>query len=348
MTFKLNNKVIKNFSPSYIIAEVGANFNGDLDIAKKMILEVKKSGADAVKFQAGNKDNMLSQRLWKDKESPLPIFGHKTQAELEDFLSLSYEDHENLFEFSKKNNIDFSSTVFSNDYVEFLSDLDVPYFKIASMDLNHHDLIERVSLKKKPTFLSTGLGTFEEIKEAVNIFKKNKNDKLVIFHCVSLYPPSPEEINLNNINFLRKELDIVTGFSDHSVGTEITLAALALGSAAIEKHFTLDKKMPGWDHGISADPDDLKFICESAIKINQALGHFERNLSIREKKNTINFRRSIVAKKNLKKGQLIEKGLIDFKRPGDGIPPKDYKKIIGKKLNKNINYDELILFENIE
>ena len=348
MSFKLNNKIIKNFNTPYIIAEVGANFNGDLDIAKKMITEAKKAGADAVKFQAGNKDNMLSQRLWKDKESPLPVFGHKTQAELEDFLALSYDDHKELFEFSKSQKIDFSSTVFSNDYVEFLNDLNVPFFKIASMDLNHHDLIEKVSLKNKPTFLSTGLGTIEEIKEAIKIFQINKNSKLVIFHCVSLYPPNPEEINLNNIQFLNQELDVITGFSDHSLGTDITLAAIANGAAAIEKHFTLDKEMPGWDHAISADPKDLKVICDGSLKINQSLGKEKRQLSEREEKNIVNFRRSIVAKKNLAKGQIIDKNLIDFKRPGDGIPPNKYKELLGKKLKKDINYDELILFDNIE
>lgn len=348
MTFYLNKKEIKNFNHPYIIAEVGANFNGDLDIAKKMILAAKSSGADAVKFQAGNKDNMLSQRLWKDKESPLPIFGHKTQAELEDFLALSYEEHEELFEFAKKNEIDFSSTVFSNDYVDFLNDLDVPFFKIASMDLNHIDLIERVSLKNKPTFLSTGLGTIKEIEEAINIFKKNKNEKLLVFHCVSLYPPLPDEINLNNINYLSEKFNIPTGFSDHTIGTEITLAAVAKGAAAIEKHFTLDKKMPGWDHSISADPIDLKIICEGSKNIINALGNQERSISEREQNNIVNFRRSIVAKKKLNRGTVINMDLIDFKRPGDGIPPNDYEKILGKKLKKDINYDDLILKEDLE
>ena len=348
MEIKINNKTIKNFSKPFIIAEVGANFNGNIDTAKQMISAAKKAGADAVKFQAGNKDNMLSESLWKDKPSPLPIFGHKTQAELEDFLSLSFNDHKELYEHSKKEGIEFSSTVFSFDYVDFLDDLGVNFFKIASMDLNHTKLIEQVAKKNKPTFLSTGLGNLNEINSAVEIFKKNGNNQLILFHCVSLYPPESKEVNLNNIRFLSEKFNLNVGFSDHTLGTDISIASFALGACALEKHFTLDKKLPGWDHSISADPDDLKLICQSSNTITDALGSAERSLSEREKNNINNLRISITAAKNIKKGTILTEEILDYKRPGTGIAPNNFDKVIGKKIMKDLEYDEQIKFEFIE
>jgi len=345
---KINNRTIQNFSKPFIIAEVGANFNGNLDTAKKMITSAKDSGADAVKFQAGNKDNMLSKILWDNKPSPLPVFGHQSQAELEDFLSLSYDDHKKLYEHSVSIGIEFSSTVFSFDYVDFLDDLGVNFFKIASMDLNHSKLIECVAKKNKLTFLSTGLGNIEEIENAVNIFKKNGNEQLILMHCVSLYPPKSNEVNLNNIKFFSEKFNLNVGFSDHTLGIDISLASFALGACALEKHFTLDKTLPGWDHSISADPDDLKQICKSSIEINEALGTSNRSLSEREKNNINNFRRSIVAAKDLKSGTIIDDRMIDYKRPGTGIEPNKYNKVIGKKLLKDLEYDEQIKFEHLE
>ena len=346
-SIKIGSKLVSNFSEPLIIAEVGANFNGDLDIAKKMILEAKRVGVDVVKFQCWSKDNIMATKLWKNKEAELKSFGHSSQEELLDFLSLNHENHKILSEYCKEVGIMFASTPHSFSDVDFLDELNVPFYKIASMDLNHLSFIEYVAKKGKPIIFSTGMGDNEEIAKAVECIKGTGNNKVILLHCCSLYPPEEGEFNLNNMDTFRKKFQLIVGFSDHSKDLTVPLASIARGAAVIEKHFTLDKDMEGWDHAVSATPEEFKTLVYESKRVVKALGNKERILGDREKANRQNFRRSIVVAKNLSKGTIIEYEDLDFKRPPSGLQSDEYNKILGKKLNKDLKYDDQITLDDV-
>ena len=228
-----------------------------------------------------------------------------------------------------------------------LKKLDVPFYKVASMDINNYELLKYISQKKKPIILSTGMATMAEISNAVKIIENEGNNQIVILHCIAIYPPKVEDINLNNIPMLQKAFKYPIGFSDHTKGTAIPFASVSLGACVIEKHFTLDKELPGWDHAISANPRELKEIVSESKNIYQALGSFTRVVSEEEKSKKIKFRRSVVAGKELKKGDILKLENLEVKRPGTGIAPDELKYVVGRKLNKNLSYDELISWDDL-
>lgn len=339
---------MKEYNSPFIVADVGTNFNGDIKIAKDMILKAKNVGIDAVKFQSWTKEVLMSSFLYKDKLAEIKSFGHKKQEELLDFLSLTDKDHYEIKEFCDRNDIIFSSTPLSFRHVDLLADLDVLFYKIASMDLNHLPMIQYIAEKEKPVILSTGMGTVKEIAEAVDTILSTGNEKIILLHCTSLYPPDDVEVNLNNIDYLRDIFNLQIGYSDHTLGFNIPLASVMKGVSVIEKHYTLDKSMEGWDHAVSATPEEFEIISRESKRIVNALGSKERVINKREFDQKNNFRRSIVAKKDLIIGKIVKFEDLDFKRPGTGIPPNDYRKIINRKLNRNINRDELFQWEFLE
>jgi N-acetylneuraminate synthase len=331
----------------YIIAEIGANHNGDIEIAKELINEAKHCGCDAVKFQLWNKDtahtNEYIKKLNKIKktidgaELSSPILGLKNAEEQLEKFSFGRKEHVILREYAYKKKIDFSSTCLTFADLDFLVKLKVDFLKIASQDLDHILFIEHIAKKKLPTILSTGLGTFGEIDDAVRLFKKK--DNLTLLHCISLYPPYDYEIHLNQMIMLKKLFNVNVGYSDHAIGTSISLAAAALGAKVIEKHFTLDKNLPGWDHYVSANPEEMKFICKETKKITLALGDSYHSLNGREINKKVSFRRSIISAVDIKKGQKISLKHLDFKRPAIGISPNNYNIFIGRVAKKNIKRD---------
>ena len=216
------------------------------------------------------------------------------------------------------------------------------------MDLNHHLLIDYISKKKKPIFISCGFGEEHEIKEALDIIKSNNNNSAVLLYCVSLYPPKLENVNLNQIDYMREKFKVQIGFSDHSLGVLLSTAACAKGVSVIEKHFTIDKKLPGLDHNISADPKEMIELSNNINNLCLSLKEFAVDVTDQEMSNKYKMRRSIVASKDLKIGKKIEITDLDFKRFGDGIPPSDYKKIIGKKITKDLKYDDQFKLEDFE
>ena len=347
MLIKLQNFTLREFSKPFLVAEIGSNFNGSIELAEKMILSAKKCGADAVKFQSCNKDTILQNKIWKNSPSPIPEFKLKNQEEFENFIALDEDKIRHLSNFSKKNNILFSSTVFCKSDVDLLNELNVPFFKIASMDLNHHLLIDYISKKKKPIFISCGFGEEHEIKDALDIIKSNNNN-VVLLYCVSMYPPKFENVNLNQIDYMRKKFKVQIGFSDHSLGILLSTAACAKGVSVIEKHFTLDKNLPGLDHTISADPKDLSELSSNIKNLSNSLKEFAVKVTPQEMLNKNKMRRSIVASKDLKSGKIIELTDIDFKRFGDGIPPSEFNKLVGKKIKRNLKYDEQFKIEDFE
>ena len=338
MKIKLTKrKFIGTDKEPYIIAEIGANHNGDMRLAKKLIVSAKKSGANCVKFQSFSTKNLFSAKSYQ--------LNPKLKDEVSKY-AISNFDLIKMKAYAEKLNLDFAVTAFSKEGADFLVEkLNVDFIKVASMDLNNLDFLEYISKKKKPIVLSTGLSNSSEIKEAVKTIKKAGNKRIVLLHCISSYPPRDNEINLNNIDSLSKTYPYPVGFSDHTIGTSISLAAIAKGACIIEKHFTLDKTMEGWDHKISADEKDMKILTKESKKVFIALGSYKRTRT--EDKNTLGlFRRSIVAAKNIKKGEVFTEELIDVKRPGTGLSPSSKKILIGKIAKRNISYDEIIDFDD--
>jgi len=350
MKIKLTKKkeVFNHCSP-YIIAEIGANHNGDMDLAKKMIDSAITCGCDAVKFQSWNNKSLVSKTGYKQNtvftDSKKKHFG--SLEEMVDKYYLRKEQHFELKNYCISRGIDFCSTPFSQKEVDLLNELDVEFFKIASMDINNYPLLKYVAQFDKPILLSTGMANLGEIEKAVKIIEEEGNSKIIILHCVAIYPPEDKDLNLKNISMLKKTFGYPVGFSDHTIGFAAPLASIALGACIIEKHFTIDKDLPGWDHEISANPEEMKIIVENSKIINNSLGQFKRIVSIAEEEKKKVFRRSIVLNKNLKAGDIIKENDIDLKRPGIGLAPDQINFVIGKKLNKDFEADCLLTKDDI-
>lgn len=347
---KIKDREIKNYFKPYIIAEIGANHNGDIELAKKLITEAKKCGADAVKFQSWTPSSLICKEEYNNNQvytdSLKKHFG--SLKEMVEKYYLREEQHFELKKYCDNLKIDFCSTPFSKEEVDLLMKLDVPFIKVASMDINNLELLKYMAKQQKPIILSTGMSTLSEIEKAIEIIENEGNNQIILLHCISIYPPKYEDINLNNILMLEKTFGYPVGFSDHTIGTSIPLASVALGSCIIEKHFTLDKNMPGWDHEISADPQELEIICKESKNITEALGTYKRVVSKDEQEKLKKFRRSIVLANNLKEGETIKLENLEFKRPGTGIRPDEVKYVIGKKIIRNIEKDEILKWEDLK
>lgn len=338
-------EIIERKDP-YIIADIGANHNGDIQLAKQMIDELVDIGCDGAKFQSWTKDSIFVKGFYKEKSQFVDEkFG--TLEQMVEKFSISKDDHKTLKKYCDNNKITFCSSSFSFEEVDMLEQLEVPFFKVASMDLNNLSFLEYIAKKKKPIILSTGMGSLAEIETALNTIYKTGNNEVILLHCVSIYPPDDTIINLKNIVMLRETLGLPVGFSDHTIGTSIPLAAITIGAEIIEKHFTLDKTLPGWDHAVSANTEEMKIIIEEGRRIVKALGKYERVVSGAEIGQRRSFRRSIVTKTDLKKGETIAEKDLDFKRPGTGIRPDELKYVVGRKVNKDIYNDELIRWKDL-
>ncbi|KAF1082725.1 MAG: N-acetylneuraminate synthase [Candidatus Rifleibacterium amylolyticum] len=346
---KLGKYVVgKNHSP-YVIAEIGANHNGDMAIARQLIDVAKECGCNAVKFQSWTPESLISQEEYDNNQvytdSPKKHFG--SLREMVKAYYLRKEQHFELKKYCLKVGLDFCSTPFSYQEVDLLEELGVPFYKIASMDINNFDLLAYVSSKGKPVLLSTGMADLAEIERAVHVIEREGNRQIILLHCISIYPPDFKDINLNNIPMLSKAFDYPVGFSDHSIGISIPLAAVALGSCIIEKHFTLDKDMPGWDHEISADPHEMKaLVCESR-NVFTALGSSRRIVSEAELEKRKKFRRSIIVNADLPAGHVLRGSDLEYKRPGTFIPPSDKGLVIGRVLKNNLTAGKILRMEDL-
>jgi sialic acid synthase SpsE len=346
---KIGKKEIYNFNKPYIIAEIGANHNGDMVLAHTLIDSAIACGADAVKFQSWSPTSLIAKeeydRNQKYEDSPKKHFG--SLKEMVEKYYLREEQHFELKDYCDAKNIDFCSTPFSIREVEILEQCKVPFFKVASMDINNFQLLKVIAEKEKPVILSTGMATLGEIDRAVEFLQNKGVAEIALLHCVSIYPPAYEDIHLNNITMLQQTFGLPIGFSDHTIGYSIPLASVALGACIIEKHFTINKSLPGWDHEISADPFELKIICEEAANINLSLGSFIRTISKAEEEKKLKFRRSIVFTKNLPAGHALENEDLTSKRPGTGISPDLIPYFVGRTLKTNVQEDTLIKWEFI-
>ncbi|MBM3553956.1 MAG: N-acetylneuraminate synthase [Alphaproteobacteria bacterium] len=321
----------------YVIAELGANHNGDMEIARKLIRAAKEAGADCVKFQSWD-ENLFAKEVY-DKDAFNPdgrAGGQPTLRETMNLYAMTPARLRGMAAFCREIGIDFASTPFENDQVDVQVELGAPFIKIASMDVTNPHLLRYVASKKKPIVLSTGLASLAEIDAAVRLIENEGCRDIVILHCIALYPPKDEEVNLRNIDTLAAAFGYPVGFSDHTIGVELPLAAVARGAVVIEKHFTLDKTMPGWDHSISADPRELAAIVTGARRIHAALGTARRIVTARDESQRKGFRRSIVSARAIRKGEKIALDHLTYRRPGTALPPDFADHLVGMVAARDI------------
>ena len=335
-----------NFNDStFIIAEIGVNHNGSVELAKKMIKSAGDCGVDAVKFQTFVSEDLVSENA-KTAEYQEKNTNENSQLEMLKKLELSYEDFFELKKYAENCGVMFLSSPFDFKSVDLLEKLDVSLYKLGSGELTNFELIDYVLKTNKPLILSTGMATLDEIKETYDFIKNN--DRLVILHCITGYPTSFEEANLNFIKTLQKELDVPIGFSDHSPGIELPIAAVALGACVVEKHFTLDKTLEGPDHKASLNPEEFKAMVNAIRNVEVAMGDGIRKFSENEKDIKKVARKSIILNKDIKKGTVLEKEMLSIKRPGTGIGPKYLNEVIGKVANKDLNSSAILQWEDLE
>jgi len=331
--------------PILIIAEAGVNHNGDISLAEKMILKAKEAGADYIKFQTFQPEKLVSKNAQKAEYQKQTTGSDESQLAMLKKLALSYEDFIYLKKRCNEVGIGFLSTPFDLESIEFLNSLDMDYWKIPSGEITNLPYLEKIGKTGKRVVLSTGMSEMPEIKAAVKILEENGSNDITLLHCNTEYPTPFKDVNLLAMNTIKKELGKPVGYSDHTPGIEVSVAAAALGASVIEKHFTLDKNMEGPDHKASLEPDELAAMIKSIRNIEQALGNENKSVSESESANISIARKSIVAKRSIKKGELLSEENITVKRPGNGISPMKWYDVIGTKAVKDFYEDELIVNE---
>lgn len=327
-----------------IIAEAGINHNGDIEIAKEMVREASAAGADIVKFQTFISEKEVSGR------TPLTDYQRKNTAgqDFQNQLDMikKYELSASQFREIKKcceeERITFLSTASEMDSIEFLYEMNPGFWKIPSNEITDYPYLRRIAQFHKPIIMSTGISTLEEIGAAIEVLKENGSGKITLLHCTSEYPAPYAEVNLRAMDTLRKQFGCDVGYSDHTQGIEISLAAVALGATVIEKHFTLDRNMNGPDHKASIEISELRQLVDSVRNIEKALGDGVKRVTVSEAKNKEIVRKSIVALRKIKKGEILSEENITTKRPGNGISPMRWEEILGKRADRDYEEDEMI------
>lgn len=336
----------KFFSNStFIIAEIGVNHNGDVNLAKKMIKSASECGVDAVKFQTFKSEDLVTENA-KTADYQQKNTNENSQLEMLKKLELSFEDFRELKDYALKHDVMFISSPFDINSVDLLEKLDVPLYKLGSGELINFELIDYVQKTDKPIIISTGMATLDEIRETYD-FIRNK-DNLIMLHCITGYPTEFSEANLNFIKTLQDEFDVPIGFSDHSPGIELPIAAVALGACVVEKHFTLDKTLEGPDHKASLNPKEFKAMVDAIRNVEIAMGDGVRRFSENELEIKKVARKSIILNENISKGTVIKRSILAIKRPGTGIAPKYIDKVIGKKVNKDLKVNSVLKWEYLE
>lgn len=345
MVVKIVNKLISEKSPCFIIAEAGVNHNGNIKLAKKMVDKAKEAGVDAIKFQTFKAENLVTKNVEKEQYQKTNV--KESQYEMLKRLELTEKEQQDLFSYCDKRKIIFLSTPYDEESADFLEKLGVPAFKISSSDLTHLPLLKYIAKKKLPMIISTGASYLNEVKDAIRAVKSEGNNKIILMHCTNIYPVSFKDVNLRAIHILRKTFNLPIGYSDHTLGIVVPIAAVAIGAAAIEKHFTLNRNLPGPDHKASSEPQEIKEMVRAIKDIEKAMGSPIKKPVRGEYEDRKLGRRSVVADIDIPKGTIITKSMLIVKRPGTGIEPRDIDKIIGKKVKRNIRKDSLIKWQDI-
>ena len=328
----------------FIIAEAGVNHNGSIDLAYKLIDVAVESGADAVKFQTFKAENIASKNAPKAEYQKQTTDVSESQFDMLKKLELDVETHKELITYCKQKDIIFLSTPFDHESIDLLCDLGLQIFKIPSGEITNLPYLKHIGSLSEQVILSTGMSTLEEVGDALNILTNagTLKENITVLHANTMYPTPMEDVNLNAMLTIQKEFGLAVGYSDHTLGIEVDIAAVVMGASIIEKHFTLDKTMEGPDHEASLEPEELKEMVASIRNIEKALGSSEKKPSPSESSNIKVVRKSIIANQNIKKGDLLTDKNISVKRPGGGISPMQWDEIIGVAASKDYNADELI------
>lgn len=338
---------IKKKNDCLIIAEAGVNHNGSLDLAYKLVDEASKAGCDCIKFQTYiTEDDVLVSAETADYQKKQGM--GESQYEMLKRLELSFDDFRKLKKYCDDKNILFLSTAFELKSLHFLDEIGMPFWKIPSSDMNHYPYLVEMAKTKKPIILSTGLSSFAEIEESVKLLRENGCTDLTILHCNTAYPTPYEDVSLRAMDLLKEHFNCEVGYSDHTQGIEVSIAAVALGAKVIEKHFTLDRNMEGPDHQSSLEPDELKKLVEAVRHVSQALGSKEKCVSASAKLNAKAASKSIVTIKEIKKGEKFTADNLACKRPGKGVSPMDWPKLIGKEAKFSYAKDQFIKHEELD
>jgi len=330
--------------PITVIAEIGVNHNGDIELAKECISAAAKSGANIVKFQTFISNKLVTKNAQKAGYQKIDSEVDESQLEMLEKFELSANDHYVLKDYAENLGLEFLSSAFDIESLEFLETLNPKRIKIPSGELNNYIFLREVGRLNKPTILSTGMSTIDEVCEAIKTLKENGLSKknLTILQCNTQYPTPPKDVNLAAMQMMQHKFNVKVGLSDHTIGMAVAIAAASLGATLIEKHLTLNKQLPGPDHKASLEPQEFKDMVENIRIVEDALGTPNKIVSNSESKNRLIARKSIVALKDIKKGELFSEENLTVKRPGNGISPMNWQSLIGKKSNKDYFADELI------
>jgi len=329
----------ENTASTFIIAEISANHNQDIEVAKKTISEIKKTGANCVKLQTYTPDTLTIDSDKDDFKIKESIWEGKSLYNLYKEAFTPWEWHQELFSFAKNEGLICFSSPFDKTSVDLLEELKAPAYKIASFEINDIELIEYVASKRKPIILSTGVANFQDIKLAVETCRKAGNNEIILLKCTSSYPAPLEDANLKMIQKYSEDFNVITGLSDHTIGDICAIAAVSIGARVIEKHFILDRSMGGPDASFSMNPKEFYNMVTRIREVEKALGKIDYNLTENQKKGKV-FSRSLYVTKEIKKGERFDNSNVRAIRPGFGLHPKELKNIIGKISNQDIEKGE--------
>ncbi len=334
-------------SPAYLIAEIGVNHNGSLELALKSIEAAKSAGADAVKFQTFRTENLVTKYAQMAEYQSENLNDHTSQNQFDMLkkIELSFNDFIILQKKCLDLDIDFLSTPFDEESAEFLHSININAFKIGSGDMNNIPLLKKISAYKTPILLSTGMATLEEVRESLAVITESP---VALLHCTSDYPAPLADVNLLAMKTMQNEFGTVVGYSDHTDGVEVSVAAVSLGAKIIEKHFTLDKSLPGPDHKASMTPEQFTNLVRSIRNVELALGDGIKRCMPSEENTKLVARKSIVAARQIHSGEFITAKDLKVKRPGNGLAPKHIDDLVGKMAKESIDMDQLVLWDDVE
>lgn len=324
-----------------VIAEAGVNHNGSYEIACRLVEAAKDAGADYIKFQTFHSENLVSKYA-KKADYQVKTTGDDTQLKMLKQLELSEQDFIQLKDYCLKNEIQFLSTPFDFDSIRFLTRLDIPFWKIPSGEVTNYPYLVALAKTGKPIVMSTGMCELYEIADAIRVLKENGSGEISLLHCNTEYPTPFEDVNLRAMLTLKSEFGCRVGYSDHTKGIEIPIAAVAMGATIIEKHFTLDRNMEGPDHKASIEPNELKQMVTAIRNVEKAMGSGVKTPSKSERKNMAIARKSIIASRCIQKGEVFTEANITTKRPGNGISPMRWNEVLGQTAKRDFQEDELI------
>lgn len=328
-----------------IIAEAGVNHNGSMELAKKLIDVAADAGVDYVKFQTFKAENLVTKTAMQAEYQQRNMGDDaNSQYNMLEKLELSHEQHVELIGYCHEKGVKFLSTAFDFESMDYLASLHLGLWKVPSGEITNYPYLKKIADCQEPVIISTGMSTMEEIQAAMKVLTDNglQKEQISVLHCNTEYPTPMTDVNLSAMNEMCRQLGVVIGYSDHTQGIEVPIAAVAMGAEIIEKHFTLDRSLPGPDHKASLEPDELKAMVTAIRNIEQAIGTGHKTVSASERKNKAVARKSIVAARDIKKGELFTEENLTVKRPGSGINPMRWPEIIGKKAVHDFNEDELI------